>query len=119
VEKLVDYNAMDIKAPLKKYDQVTGVQPDTVLIKKSIKQIMESGLPYEFRTTVVPGLHTEEDIARMGDLIKDAEAWYLQSFKNNIALVNPSFESARAFRDEEMENMRLIGEKFVKKCQVR
>ena len=63
---LVDYIAMDIKAPIEKYQKVTGVKADLIKIKKSVKIIMESGLPYEFRSTLVPGIHCLEDMEKIG-----------------------------------------------------
>ena len=63
--KLVDYIAMDIKAPLtsrnQAYNKATGVKVDLDKIKKSIQIIKDSGIDYEFRTTVVPSLHRSEE----------------------------------------------------------
>ena len=69
-EKLIDYIAMDIKAPAEKYAETTGQKAGFDKVKKSVKLIINSGLPYEFRTTVVPGLLAEDDIKEMGKLIK-------------------------------------------------
>ena len=118
-EKLVDYIAMDIKGSLEKYAIITGVQPNLNSIKKSIKIIMQSGLPYEFRTTVVPGLIEKKDIKKIGELIKGAEKWYLQNFKSDINLVNDSFEKYKSYSLKEMEEMRKIGEGYVDFCGAR
>jgi pyruvate formate lyase activating enzyme len=61
----VDYVAMDVKAPLSKYSLAAGVQVDTACIEQSIELLLESGIPFEFRTTVVPGLLDEGDIAEI------------------------------------------------------
>ena len=62
-KKLVDYMAMDVKGPLdQRYDRLSGVKTDLAKIEQSIKLIRESGLPYEFRTTVVPTLLDVPDI---------------------------------------------------------
>jgi pyruvate formate lyase activating enzyme len=116
---LLDYLAMDIKGPEKKYDLVTGVQPNLKDIKKSVKIIKESGLPYEFRTTVVPGLVKIADIAEMAKLISGAEKWFLQNFKSDIELVNESFNGEKPYSYKEMEEMKKIAEKYVKLCQIR
>ena len=60
-KKLIDYVAMDIKAPLinTKYTQITGIKGILNKVKKSIKIIKNSGLDYEFRTTIVPTFHTK------------------------------------------------------------
>lgn len=118
-KKLIDYIAMDIKGPLEKYSHVTGAEVDLENIKKSIKIIMASKLPYEFRTTVVPGLIVKEDIAKMGNMIKGARAWFLQPFRSNTELVDKEFEGHKPFTPVEMEEMREVGSKFVKSCIVR
>lgn len=67
-ENLVDYLAMDLKAAPADYERTTGTVYDFNKIKQSVKLIMESGLPYEFRTTCVPGFVNEKAIAEMGSL---------------------------------------------------
>src|SRR3989338_5387858 len=59
-EGLIDYIAMDIKAPLAQYAAVTRVPVNTDFILKSIDVIMHSGIPYEFRSTLVDGVHSAE-----------------------------------------------------------
>ena len=117
--KLLDYIAMDIKASINKYDLVVGVQPDLEKLKKSIKIIKNSKLPYEFRTTVVPKLINKDDIYNMGELIQGAEKWYLQQFKSDTDLVNPSFRGAAPYSSAELAEMEKIARQFVKFCQVR
>ena len=80
---------------------------------------MNSGLPYEFRTTIVPGLHVLEDIEKMGKMIKGADKWFLQQFKLDTDLVNKDFQKLKLFSDKELKAMKKIGSKFVKKCEVR
>lgn len=76
----VDYIAMDIKAPLEKYGKITNVKVNADDIKKSIDIIMNSEKNYEFRTTVVKSLLSEDDILKIGDLIFGAQCYYLQKF---------------------------------------
>lgn len=118
-EGLIDYLAMDIKASPKNYDLVTGVSPEMDKIKKSIKIIMTSRLPYEFRTTLVPELHSKKDIKEIANLIKGAEKWFLQPFKSDTKLVNDTFEGAVSFTDKEMEEMCQIAKNYVKQCNLR
>ena len=81
-EKLVDFFAMDIKAPLnEKYDVLTGSHVEIDDIKKSISIIMNSGIDYEFRTTVVPGLLTPIDIINIAKYIENANTFVLQQFQ--------------------------------------
>lgn len=118
-EKAIDYIAMDIKAPLEKYETVTGAPVDLRNIRKSVKIIMQSGIPYEFRTTLVPGLHAKEDVAKIGEIIKGADKWFLQFFKGDINLLDAAWQGKKAFSEKEMEAMAEIGRKYVKKCEVR
>ena len=117
--KLIDYIAMDMKAPKDKYEKVAGWRVDFKKIEKSVKIIKEGGLPYEFRTTLVPGLLEKEDIAKIGLIIKGAENWFLQKFKSEVALVDESFQGLSPFKDKEMEEMVGIGKKYVKRCEAR
>lgn len=81
-EKLVNFIAMDIKNSPRKYTKTTGVKIDFKKIKASIQLIMQSKIPYEFRTTVVPGLHTEKDFIEIATIIKGARAYYLQQYRD-------------------------------------
>jgi len=118
-KKLIDYIAMDIKAPENKYKKVSGVTINFKNIKKSVKIIIESKLPYEFRTTVTPGLLDKDDIAQIGELIKDAKSWYLQKFRGGKDLVDKKYQGVKAYTDKEMREMQVIGRQYVKKCEIR
>lgn len=117
--KLIDYIAMDLKAPLDKYEATVSVKLDWDNIKKSVKIIMSSGLPYEFRTTVVPGLLEKEDFAKMGEIIKGAAKWYLQNFKSDTELVDANYKKQKGFSSRDMEEFAAIGRDYVKLCEVR
>ncbi len=82
IEKnLVDYVAMDVKGPLDgKYDRATGVKTDLAKIKKSIAIIKGSGIDHEFRTTVVPGIHTKEDVVAIAKALGRPKRYVLQQF---------------------------------------
>jgi len=117
--KLIDYIAMDFKAPAEKYEKTTGVKVDFKKIKKSVKIIRESKLPYEFRTTLVRGFLVKNDIKKMGELIKGAEKWFLQRFRSETDLVDKKLKNKKAFTDKEMKEMRAVARKYVKKCEIR
>ena len=86
--KLVDYVAMDVKAALdpEGYSKATGVQAEKILekVKESIKILMESGIDYEFRTTVVPTIHTVKDVEQLCSQIKNCKKYVLQKFDVSI-----------------------------------
>ncbi len=81
--KLIDYIAMDIKTILEptKYQKAAGVKVDVVKIKRSIKIIMDSGVDYEFKTTVVPGIVNKNDILEIAKGIGRAKRYVLQQFQ--------------------------------------
>ncbi len=90
-EGLVDFIAMDLKAPLdSKYDTVAGVEVDLSAIKRSIEIIMSSGIDYEFRTTVVPVLLKDNDYERIASYVGTAKRYALQHFRPKNTL-DPNF----------------------------
>ncbi len=118
-DKIIDYIAMDIKAPLNKYDLVTGTQPDIQKIQESIDLLMKNFVPYEFRTTIVPQLLNKSDIEKIGKIIKGAKRWYLQQFRSDTKLVNKNFEGIASYSEEELQEMLNIGKQYVKLCELR
>ena len=125
-KKLIDYIAMDIKAPADKHEKVTGINKirgsealSFKIIEKSVRIIKASGLPHEFRTTVVPSLIDKSDIIKIGKVISGAETWYLQKFRSEADLVDDKYKNLRAYTHKEIEEMRAIGNKYVKKCKIR
>lgn len=81
-EKLVDFIAMDIKNSPRKYSKTVGTKTDIRRIKLSVGLIMNSGIDYEFRTTVVPGIHSEKDFEDIAKWIGGAKAYYLQEYRS-------------------------------------
>ncbi|MFZ2188723.1 MAG: anaerobic ribonucleoside-triphosphate reductase activating protein [Candidatus Moraniibacteriota bacterium] len=84
--KLLDFVAMDIKNQLKNYSKTVGVKVDTERIKLSVELIRNGRVPYEFRTTVVPGIHTEKDFLEIAKWIAGAKAYYLQEYREDVIL---------------------------------
>ena len=117
-EKLLDYLAMDLKGPVDKYEKFCGIKADCDKINKSIKIVKDSGLPYEFRSTLVKGLHDKDDVAEMAKAIKGAKLYYLQNFNFQDRLVDSGF-SGKSFLVKEMENLAKIAQEFVKNCKIR
>lgn len=79
-KKLVDYLAMDIKAPLAKYSEVTGCLVNEYHIARSIGMIENSCIEYEFRSTLVDKVLTVRDVLKMGMLLGPAKRYFLQKF---------------------------------------
>jgi len=74
--KLIDYVAMDLKNVLEKYSDVVNVKDKEKHKLKSIKILLENRVDYEFRTTVVAGLHSKEDLINASKLIKGAPRYF-------------------------------------------
>lgn len=102
--KLVDYIAMDVKAPLRKYMETVGRPVDVGAIKKTIATIIKSGVDYEFRTTIVKSMLSPEDIEEIGDEIQGAGKYYLQKFIPTKVL-NPQFLKKVSYSDEELADI--------------
>ena len=114
---LLDYIAMDLKQTSEKYAELT--RNDCVSkILNSIKLIMQSGVDYEFRSTLVPGIHCETDIAAMGHLIKGAKLWFLQNFCSFKTLDRQLLQN-RSFSDQEMSRFQDIAQCSVTEVRVR
>jgi pyruvate formate lyase activating enzyme len=117
-KKLVDYIAMDVKAPLKKYKDIANFSVDPKRIKKSIEIIKKSGVDYEFRTTIVKSQISMDDFFEIGELVKGAKLYVLQKFIPT-KLLNPEFINENSYSDEEFKEIKKIMESFVKKCTLR
>lgn len=116
--KLVDYLAMDIKAPFEKYDDVTIRPTDISNIKESIEIIKNSGVDHEFRTTIVKSLLTKDDILQIGKIVEGANRFYLQKFVSTKTN-DPTYLNAETYTDEEFEEFCKIIETYVEICKIR
>ena len=116
---LVDYVAMDIKAPLgAKYDLATGVKVDLDKIKESIEIIKGSGVDYEFRSTIVPSIHSKEDVIQMAKDISPAKKYYLQNFRGEKT-IDPRFEEIKPYAKDFLLEIQKEISPFFEICQVR
>ena len=102
-ENLIDYVAMDIKAPLEKYHVVTNSKIDISKIEESIKIIMNSNIDYEFRTTVLPLLIQMEDFDSIGKLIQGAKKYYLQKFVVQSEILDSSLKGEENYTNEQLK----------------
>ena len=118
-EKLIDYIAMDLKAPKEKYEATVNVPVNYKNIEKSVKMIIKSGLPHEFRTTVVPGLLDKNDFTKMGEMIKGAQNWFLQVFKSDTDLVDSTYKGKKAYSRKQMQEFVELGRAAAGVCKLR
>ena len=116
--RLLDYIAMDVKAPLEKYRNIakTKVNPDN--IKKSIETIMDSGVEHEFRTTVVKSLLKKVDLEKIASLIKGARLYVLQKFAP-LKCLDKKYLIKTTYSDEDFEAMAVKLKDLVQRVIVR
>lgn len=103
-EKLADRVAMDIKNGPSRYAETVGLRNlDLSAVTASKDFLLSDAVDYEFRTTVVRGLHTEESLLEAADWIQGAKQWFLQQFKDSGNLIHG--EGLSAFSEDEMRRL--------------
>lgn len=100
-ENLIDYVAMDIKSSRENYPAVSGIAGLSIaVIEESADFLMHSGIAYEFRTTLVKGLHTYDDMKDIAAWLKGAAKYYLQSYEDSdliLCKLMPSFADSMPY----------------------
>ena len=97
---LLDYVAMDVKSSPEEYARACGVPVDLEKVNESIDLLLSGCVDYEFRTTVVAGLHTPQIIEQTARRIAGAKRYFLQAFVDSGDLITPGWH---ALSREEME----------------
>ena len=110
---LLDWIAMDVKAPLERYSEVAGVAVRTEDIARSAEIVRSSGLKYLFRTTVVPRLVGREDVRRIGAWLEGADLFQLQQFVPHDT-IDPAWLDVRPYPKEEFVILEEIARPFFK-----
>jgi pyruvate formate lyase activating enzyme len=101
---LLDWVALDIKAPLERYREVTRSNVDPEKIARAADLLRGSGVKHTFRTTVVPGLVGREDVIRIGEWLRGAENYQIQQFVPRSTL-DPAFLEIKPYGRAELEEM--------------
>ena len=128
-EKLLDRISMDIKGTINnKYAKIAGKRDfDFTIILDSIAVILKSGIDFELRTTVVPTLHTKQNLVKLAKQLKslssnlyplDSINWYLQQFVPQNCL-DSSFEKIKPFSKKKMEEILLAVQKHFPGAKLR
>lgn len=114
---MIDFVAMDIKNSQEHYSLSVGV-PDLDIKKicESVSFLLSETVPFEFRTTVVEELHTEEDLIRIGEWIQGTEDYYLQQFVDSGDVITNGLHSPTI---EKMERYKDIIESYVPNVKLR
>jgi len=102
---LVDYIAMDYKAPLGKYAEVVRSEVNVHHIVDSMEVIKNSGIRYEFRTTIVKELLTADDVQTIRHEIGSGEKYCIQEF-NPTKTLDEDFLQCSTFSPQVLKNIR-------------
>ncbi len=100
---LVDYLAMDLKQRWGKYDEVICVNAPGLIdrVKETFSLIQNSGVPHEFRTTILPSSHTEKDFMKMVGYLKPGEKYFIQETRFDVTL-EPDLPRQKSFDTQEL-----------------
>lgn len=118
-DSLIDYIAMDIKAPFEKYSEVVNVGIDISKIKESIKIIMNSQIEYEFRTTVIASQLSSFDFEQIAKSINGAKRYYLQRFIANTPISDESLRNHKTYSDKEFMQIIDIIKPYIQYIELR
>jgi len=116
--RIIDYLAMDIKGPLKKYEQIASVKMDTSKILRSIELIVTSGIEHEFRTTVVRSQIDLKDLRSVARMIDKSSLFVLQPFVSTRTL-NESFLFESSYSRVEFSAIRVHLENEIARVVIR
>lgn len=120
---LLDYVAMDVKASRENYARAAGWEqnlPESFhleYIEESIALLQNSGIPYEFRTTAVKGLHTVEEFEEIGRWLSGSRAYFIQSYREDGEILNGA--GLRSFTMEELREMLRLAGKYIERVELR
>ncbi len=117
-EKLIDYVAMDIKAPKEKYEIFSEDEEIIEKVDKSIELLKQDKIDYEFRTTLVSDILDEKDILAIVDWIKSAPHYYLQRFQKGKVL-DEKFKNAKPWTEQRTNQLLKKIKPYFSECNIR
>jgi len=124
-EGLVDFVAMDLKGARENYSKIVNAIIDIGKIEKSIKLIMNSGIDYEFRTTVVKRFHDKDELKKMFDWVlglsedKILKNYSLQGFVNKGKLVDEDFRREENVHEKDLLPLKKIAEDYFENVEIK
>ena len=125
--RLIERISMDLKADFDCYSQAAGIKVAVNKIKESVKLIINSGLDFEFRTTVVPTLHTKQSLVKLARQLKNLVSsfespvsvnWFFQQFIPKKCL-DPKFEKIKPYSEKELKQILLAVQKYIPKAKLK
>jgi len=116
---LLDYVAMDVKAPLdERYEKVVRQPVNLDAVRACIELLIESDIGYEFRTTVCPESLAPDDVVDTAKAVRGAALYYLQRFRPWNCL-DETLHAVKPYNDEQMRDLAGRCAKYVRRCIVR
>ncbi len=115
---LLDFVAMDIKAPLEKYSETTNVEINKEDINESIDILKNGKINYEFRTTIVPDFIGEEEMRKIGKWLLGAKHYIVQQFRP-INTLDSKFIEKKSYTPDELQKLADVIKPYVRECKVR
>ncbi len=116
-ENVIDYLAMDIKNSKEKYAMTVGISNfDISPIEKSCDILMNSGIDFEFRTTLTRELHTKEDIIAIGKWLAGPEKYFLQTFADSGDLIDSAFSG---YDESETKSLLKLLKTYIPSAEIR
>ncbi len=101
---LIDRVAMDVKAPLERYREVTRSNVDLERIVRCADLLRESGVKHTFRTTVIPGLVGKDDVIKIGEWLNGAAHYVVQQFVPQTT-IDPAYLEVKPFGRAQLEEI--------------
>jgi pyruvate formate lyase activating enzyme len=118
-QNLLDFVAMDIKNIPAKYNATTNSEVDIERIRLSVDLIRNSGIDYEFRTTVVPGIHEEGDFSEIGKWLDGAKKYVLQAFEDKGKILDSRLKKKTKGKRLDIDKIAKNIEKYFGKVEAR
>lgn len=116
-DHLIDYVAMDIKNSPEHYAQTAGIPNfDLAPVRESAALLMDNSVPFEFRTTLVREFHQPADLLSIGEWLRGAPRYFLQTFVDSGNLIG---EGLHPFTAEEMRAFADVARPFFGAVEVR
>lgn len=113
---LIDYIAMDVKSSPSGYAAAVGIKLDPAVFIESMEFVKSCGVPHEFRTTAVKGIHTVSDIEEAARLVGEGEAYFIQRYVDSGNILG---NGCSAFSEEESLELLSHARKYVPSAELR
>lgn len=113
---LIDYVAMDIKSSKDGYSKAAGIDIDIKKIEKSVELLKNGNIPFEFRTTVVKGIHSVNDFKNIAEWIKGTKKYFLQKYKDSGDILG---DGCDGFSESEMDEFLKTVKSVIPEAEIR